>query len=309
MTLEASKANWCGAIPLWKPAGYSSREAAKRISRHFSVRDLGHVGTLDPAAEGVLPLLVGKATRLQDYLLETAKSYTFDVEFGVETTTLDSEGEVCATGTVPNIDESTLQAVVETFKGSRKQTPPLYSAVKFKGRELYKYARSTESESQDVVPLEDLARDIVVHQLTFEFSALPLVRFHVTCSKGTYVRCLARDIAYALGTFATVRRLIRTQSSGFSESDCLRLESLEQYAQLSDVLIPMEKFSINLPVFQVNDIVAIQKIMMGQEIPVNENTDASRGVILADNLGKYFGLGIVHFRDNEPKVRLKRGLR
>lgn len=296
-----------------------SKDVSRKIESMFGRQKIGHTGTLDPMAEGVLPILLGRATRLQDLLVGIRKSYVFDIALGYETDTLDLEGKVVKRQPIPSVTRDEIQLVARSFEGRIEQVPPLFSAVKYKGRPLHEYVRSGR-ESQ--VPIESLKRDINVEELTVEGFSQEVIRLRVRCSKGTYVRCLARDIAHALGTCATVIRLIRTESSGFDLDDTIPLEELENGIEhLPSRIIPIEKVPLSIPHWRdLTDTVA-QRLWHGKVVSLDVSSFESglnqQGVISMnyDNLllvnkeCKALGIGKSR-REVSGRVRLslKRGL-
>ena len=185
---------------------------------------LGHVGTLDPMAEGVLPVLLGKATRLQDYLLDSKKVYEFDIEFGYETTTLDAEGEIVAKAEYSHVSKQKIDEACKSLVGVYVQTPPLYSAIKYKGKPLYEYAREGRSHE---VPLDLLKKNVNVFSCVCTSFENNVATILVECSKGTYVRSLGQSIASRCGSLATTIRLLRKQSAGFDVDGCVSMSELE----------------------------------------------------------------------------------
>ena len=216
-----------GFINLNKPATWTSHDCVARVRRLLNTRKVGHGGTLDPLATGVLPIAIGRATRLLQYL-PASKSYRAVIRFGVTTTTDDLEGEVLTQRSAAHLQLSDIKAVLPQFVGSLSQTPPMYSAIQVQGKRLYDLARQGKT-------VEVPTRQIVVHQLTpVEWcpgkppEQQPELILEVDCGPGTYIRSLARDLGEALGTGATLAELIRTHSSGFSLSGSLTLEALAE---------------------------------------------------------------------------------
>ncbi|WP_372918206.1 tRNA pseudouridine(55) synthase TruB [Sandarakinorhabdus sp.] len=228
-----------GWIILDKPLGLTSAQgvaAVKRILRTngLTVPRIGHGGTLDPLATGVLPIALGEATKLAGRMLDAAKAYDFTVQFGSETSTLDAEGEITATCDVrPN--EAEIHAIVPRFTGPITQIPPAYSALKVGGQRAYTLARAGETVSL-------AARHLVIHSLTFTAATSDSASFSCFVSKGTYIRSLARDISCALGTVGHVTMLRRTRSGPFALAQAISLDKLGelvQAAQLEQVLLPL----------------------------------------------------------------------
>lgn len=227
-----------GFVNLLKPPGVTSHDAVSSLRRILGTKAIGHAGTLDPAASGVLPLAVGKATRLLEYLVAQEKTYIGEATFGIATDTLDQEGEIVwRADSPPLIDFRVLEDTLSRMVGNRKQTPPAYSAIKHQGRPLYEYARAGE-----VIAIP--ARQIVIHALSvLEFTADPWPRllFRVRCSKGTYVRSLVQDIALQLGTQGTLTFLLRERVGDFAVQDALTLEEITDLVlaeRTSDCLLP-----------------------------------------------------------------------
>ena len=210
-----------GWLVVDKPVGPSSAAVvgklkwALRQGGHGKVK-IGHGGTLDPLASGVLPIALGEATKLSGYLLNGPKAYRFTISFGTATSTDDAEGEVVAQSPVRPTAEA-IRAILPRFTGPIRQRPPAYSALKVDGERAYARARAGES-------VELAARDLVIHALSLEESGPDSATLHVHCSKGTYVRSLARDIAEALGTVGHVSLLRRTAAGPFTLDQALSLD-------------------------------------------------------------------------------------
>ncbi len=258
-----------GVLPLYKPPGMTSMEAGRRIKKYLPKKQkIGHLGTLDPMAEGVLPLLLGEATKFFDILITTPKAYEFEVSLGYETTTLDAEGETIKTGGKSLFSADLLTQALLRFTGGYDQVPPLYSALKHKGIPLYKYAQQGTALDK---PIEDLKKKFVKF---YDLKILSVnnnkVLIYVCCSKGTYVRSLARDFAYHLGTFGTVTQLKRTKSGGFCLSDCVALpmECGEDLSLIKNSMIPLKKVPLPHPKIFLTDKEMIKKIGFGNALKV-----------------------------------------
>lgn len=263
-----------GFINLNKPAHWTSHDCVARVRRLLNTKKVGHGGTLDPLATGVLPLAVGRATRLLQYL-PASKSYRAIIRFGVTTTTDDLAGEVLTHCNAAHLQLSDIEALLPQFIGTLSQTPPMYSAIQVQGKRLYDLARQGKTVD---VPV----RQIVVHQLTpveWRPKKQPELAVEVDCGPGTYIRSLARDLGEALGTGATLAQLTRTHSSGFNLSDSLTLEALEQ-------AIATESFTPNAVGKAVEQLEAIalspplaRRWCQGQKLALTES-----GIIgLSDN--------------------------
>ena len=208
-----------GVLLLDKPSGPSSNQALQRVKRLFAARKAGHAGTLDPIATGLLPILLGEATKFSSYSLEAAKEYEATVLLGVRTTTGDLEGEVLRELPVEvNVDE--LEAALARFRGPIMQTPPMHSALKKDGQPLYRLARRGEHVAREARPVE-------IHRLDLVGVRGNEVDLVVACSKGTYIRVLAEDIGAALGCGATLKQLRRTRVGAFHIGQAVTLDALE----------------------------------------------------------------------------------
>jgi tRNA pseudouridine55 synthase len=212
-----------GVLVCDKPAGMTSHDVVARLRRLAGQRRIGHGGTLDPPATGVLVLALGRATRLLPFLPMEPKRYRATVAFGTETDTLDAAGAVTATAAAGGLDEAAVRAALAGFVGPQLQVPPMVSAVKLGGERLYAKARRGES-------VERAARPVTIHALellAFEPGERPLATVEVTCSGGTYVRALAADLGRALGTLAHLAELRRVAVGRFGEPDAHPLAELE----------------------------------------------------------------------------------
>ena len=193
-----------GIIIINKPKGFTSHDVVAVLRKTLSTKKVGHTGTLDPNATGVLPILVGQATKLSKYLIEHDKTYIATLKLGEKTDTGDGEGNIIESKNVNCVSEQ-IEQVLETFIGKQKQIPPMYSAVKVDGKKLYEYAR------KDLEP-ERKPRDIDIYSITLIKFDNNEVVFEVSCSKGTYIRTLCEDIASRLGTVGYMKELERTVS-------------------------------------------------------------------------------------------------
>ena len=268
-----------GWLILDKPRGLGSTQgvsAVKRVLRQngYAKTKVGHGGTLDPLAEGVLPIALGEATKLAGRMLDASKIYEFTIRFGEETATLDTEGEVIATSEVrPSLVE--VEGVLPRFTGGIEQVPPAYSALKVDGQRAYDLARAGEQ-------VELKARSVTIHSLvlrpgTAQAGEATLVA-HV--SKGTYIRSLARDIAYALGTCGHVTYLRRIKAGPFTEKQAISLDSLEEIAKgrgLEHLLLPLEAGLDDIPALAL-DQTSAQAVRQGR---VLSGMPQSSGLYLA----------------------------
>jgi len=236
-----------GVLLLNKPVGLTSNTALQKAKRLLNAQKAGHTGTLDPFADGLLPLCYGEATKFSHYLLEANKTYHAVMQLGVTTTTGDPEGEVMQTRPV-TVSAEDVRAVLPRFIGEIEQIPPMHSALKHQGRPLYEYARAG-------IEIDRPPRRITIHTLDLIECALPEVSFNVQCSSGTYIRTLAQDIGAALGCGAYLTALTRTASGGFSLADACTLERLEAMSPEERVaaMLPSDCLVLHLPEIQLDD--------------------------------------------------------
>ena len=203
-------------ININKPKGWTSFDVVNKIRRHFKIKKVGHAGTLDPFATGVLLILTGKSTKKAKDFLALDKQYLAEIELGKVTDTLDIEGRVINQQPVKHFSEIEIAAVCEEFVGESEQIPPLFSAIKYRGKKLYQLARRGEM-------VQPQPRKITIYELRLVEVNLPKIVVEVTCSKGTYIRALARDIGEKLGVGGYLRSLIRTRVGTFHISESLNL--------------------------------------------------------------------------------------
>ncbi len=238
-----------GVLVLYKPQGLSSNQALQRARYLFDANRAGHTGALDPLATGVLPLCFGEATKFSQYLLDADKAYRSTFTLGVNTSTLDSEGEELSRRSGSDLTEAQIRSAVLSFQGDIEQVPPMVSALKFEGQPLYKLAR----EGKEV---ERKARPITIYAITvldIRLGEHPEVDVEVSCSKGTYIRSLAQDVGESLGIGGHVSMLHRTKAGAFDESNMVTLESLEAHKGenspdvLDELLAPVDATISDIP--------------------------------------------------------------
>lgn len=261
--MTASAAGW---LVLDKPIGLSSSQAVGAVKRIWREAGrgkpkVGHGGTLDPLATGVLPVALGEATKLTGRMLDSDKAYEFDIRFGIATATDDAEGEVTGrSDKLPAPEE--IEAVLSRFTGEIRQRPPAFSALKVAGERAYKLARAGEQ-------VELAERAVAIRSLRLIGGAdASTARFAVVCSKGTYVRSLARDIAEALGTVGHVSRLRRTRAGPFGIEQAITLDKLQEFAKdqrLEAALLPLTAGLDDIPALTVDPGEA-ERLKRGQQL-------------------------------------------
>lgn len=209
-----------GFLNVYKPQGLTSHDVVAKMRRITKVKQIGHTGTLDPFAEGVLPVCIGKSTRLIEYLADD-KEYLAFVKFGIETDTYDLEGEVVAVSE-QKVSEAEISEQLQNFRGEIYQMPPIYSAIKVKGKKLYEYAR--EGKNVEIQPRKVTIEKVELRNFDYVSQTAQIL---IKCSKGTYIRSIAHDLGKNLGCGAHLVKLIRTQAGKFFMENSIPLESFE----------------------------------------------------------------------------------
>lgn len=230
-----------GVLLLNKPRGLTSQQAVSRAKRLFQARKAGHTGTLDPLADGLLPLGFGEATKFSQFLLDADKRYLATLRLGIVTSTGDAEGEIIREQPV-TVTPAQLSAVLPGFTGALWQTPPMHAAIKVGGKPLYAYARAGETVTRE-------PRHITINNIQLIDFIDKSVILRISCSKGTYIRVLAEDIGTALGCGAHLTALTREGAGDFDLADAISLDALEAMAmpQRMQCLLPAETFAAGLP--------------------------------------------------------------
>lgn len=254
-----------GLLLLDKPQGVTSLDLVREVKAKLSIRKAGHVGTLDPFATGLLPVALNEGTKLIPFLPEDPKEYDAALKVGEETRTDDFTGEVLRKEPWIGLSLDHVHAAFQSFRGRIQQVPPLFSAVKFRGKPLYRLARKG-------IEVEREARTVVIHNLKIQKVELPVIHFTVSCSPGTYIRALARDIGRRLGCGAHLLSLRRTRSGPFSIDRALSVEQWRGITQVKEVLpflIPLKEALVNLPEV-IGDEYLIHKVRHGQGLLVRD---------------------------------------
>ncbi|WP_019638028.1 tRNA pseudouridine(55) synthase TruB [Paenibacillus fonticola] len=254
-----------GILAVNKPAGFTSHDVVAKTRGILKMKRIGHTGTLDPAVTGVLPLCLGRATRMVEYLQELPKQYEATLLLGIATDTEDMSGTVIERKAGLCVSEQEVRAVLEQFIGTISQVPPMYSALKQDGKRLYELAREgkvVERKAREVT-IEEL--ELLSYQPEGEH---PSVSFRVLCSKGTYIRTLCVDIGRALGVPAAMAELKRTFSAGIHEAQCLTLEEIAAHAEqgtLEAHLIPVDQAVSHMPAHRIPES-HVKQALQGQKI-------------------------------------------
>jgi tRNA pseudouridine55 synthase len=278
-----------GILLLDKPLGITSNDALQQVKHLFFAQKAGHTGSLDPLADGLLPICFGNATKLSAYLLDSDKHYWVRVKLGETTTTQDAEGEVVERRPFEHISQADVEAVIPQFLGEIDQLPPMYSAVKHEGQRLYKLAR----EGKEV---ERKPRQITIHSIELTKFEPGVFEMEVHCSKGTYVRTLAEDMGEALGCGAHVIGLRRTGVGPYTTEGMVTLDQLkamyeEDKYQMDKLLIPIDRALGNWPAIHLNAD-STYYIKQGQPVLVPK-APTEGWVRLYDEDGTFLGVGEV----------------
>lgn len=284
MSKRKSGHNIHGILLLDKRLGVSSNRALQEVRRLFNANKAGHTGSLDPMATGLLPLCFGEATKVSALMLDDNKRYQVLVKLGVMTDTGDVEGKIIAEQSVPELSREDLTLCLQGFMGAIEQVPPMYSALKHKGRKLYELAREGKV-------VERKARNITIFELELLKHTANTLTLDVLCSKGTYIRTLAEDIGHQLGCGASLLALRRTQSGQFNIKDALSLEQLQKmdFNELTNCLLEVDKPLEAIPVIQLSTSQA-ELIKFGQQINT-EQTSIIQGIVRMYSEQVFLGLG------------------
>lgn len=271
-----------GLIIINKPKSYTSHDIVNVVRKKLNIKKVGHTGTLDPNATGVLPILIGTGTKVSKYLVEHEKTYIATLVLGKKTDTGDSEGNIIEEdNNFVNSNKEKIESALKSFIGKQNQIPPIYSAIKVGGKKLYEYAR--EGKSVDIKP-----REIEISEITLEnYNNRDEIIFKVTCSKGTYIRTLCEDIAKRLGTIGYMKELQRTKVNEFDIKDAITLEDLDN-VNIEDKIISIEKLFINNEKIDLNNR-KLELFLNGVQL----THDLNDGVYRIYNNNNFIGLGTV----------------
>ncbi len=269
-----------GILLLDKPFGLSSNGALQKVRRAYGAASAGHVGSLDPLATGMLPICLDEATKVAGDVLEGRKCYRFEVTLGRRTATGDAEGDVIETRPVPRFDRHAVEKVLATFAGERQQVPPMYSALKREGQPLYRLARAG-------IEVERKPRTIRIDRLDLRGTADERLELEMLCSKGTYVRTVAEEIASELGTCGFVSSLRREYVEPFAAADMVLLEQVLEGTL--PALLPPDRAVEHLPAVRLQAADA-ERVRHGQPVQAEASRKTTR-CRLYDDKGRFFGIG------------------
>lgn len=245
-----------GILVIDKPAGWTSMDVCAKLRGVFHEKRVGHGGTLDPMATGVLPVFIGRATRAVEFAEKSDKEYAAELKLGVITNTQDISGEILEKRPV-SVTREELEQVLEDFRGDILQVPPMYSAIKINGKKLYELARKGREVERPARPVTIKSLELVEQQ------AKDLYTIRVRCSKGTYIRTLCHDIGQALGCGGCMASLRRTMAAGFTLNDSVPLEQVQLAEDPTALLLPVDCFFDDRPVFVLKSAEAEKKVRNG----------------------------------------------
>lgn len=276
--MKKQRNNINGWLNINKPVGVNSTKVVAIIKRVFNAKKVGHAGTLDPLAEGVLPIALGEATKTINYSMDAEKEYEFTVKWGEATSTDDMEGQIVATSDkIPSNDE--ILKILPDFIGEIEQVPPVYSAIKIDGKRSYDLARRGEE-------VELKSRQVTIYELKILEEEVGSATFRTKCSKGTYIRSLARDLAEKLGTKGHVTMLKRTKVGGFCIKSAILLDMFDNKVykpEFSELLLPVEEVLDDIPVLAFNSE-QTKALRYGQKVKFAE-TGLNKGDIVVIKSG------------------------
>lgn len=283
-----------GFINLYKSAGWTSHDCVAKLRRLLKTKKIGHAGTLDPAATGVLPVAVGRATRLLQYL-PSNKAYRAVVQLGITTDTDDLDGTVLTRTPANHLTQAAVTAQLVHFQGEIEQIPPMYSAVHINGQRLYELARRGDSEAVDVP-----SRNVVVHCLDvvdWQPGETPTITLDIVCGAGTYIRSIARDLGQKLGVGGALTSLLRTQSSGFTLKTSISLETLSTHLEQFQLISPAQAMR-HLPKIVLSPE-AGRRWCLGQRLPATPTIELEKPLQVVTETSPFLGIGVFRIKDGQ----------
>ncbi len=287
-----------GFLNLFKPPGFTSHDCVNKVRRILNIKKVGHGGTLDPLATGVLPIAVGKATRLLPFL-PTNKAYHAKIRFGVTTNTDDLEGEIISTQSASHLTLETIQAYLPNFLGKIDQIPPAFSAIKKDGKKLYQLARKGQDFEVPKRQVEVTKIDI----LAWNGGEFPELDLAIFCGSGTYIRSIARDLGTMLKVGGTLAGLIRTLSCGMELANSLTFEQINTQQENGEFnLISPELLLQHLPKIYLSEPEA-KRWCQGQKINYSEVVNTENYLIFQENNQEFLGIGIIKKQDSETIIK------
>lgn len=295
-----------GIINVLKPPGMSSHDVIYFVRKKLKMKKVGHTGTLDPEAAGVLPVCLGRATKAVQYITDKRKKYRTTIKFGIQTDTYDKYGTVIEEKPVQDINVDKIKEILKEFKGSIKQLPPIYSAIKLEGKKLYQYALAGEEVEIKEREVEIYAIDIV------DFNGFDEVVLDIECSKGTYIRSICHDVGQKLGYGACMWQLIRTESTPFSIKKAYTLEEIDRAAAegtIDNILVNTDIIFKDMPFINLKPT-AKNAALSGSPIYTKgiltdiEPIDAETSVTIYCE-DEFLGIGTIKFSSEENRKYIK----
>jgi len=281
-----------GILAVYKPAGFTSHDVVAKVRRILKMKRIGHTGTLDPEVTGVLPLCLGRATRVVEYMQELPKEYYATLRLGIATDTEDLTGQVIEQVDSVSVTKEDVMQVLNSFQGVISQVPPMFSAVKVDGKRLYELAREGKT-------VERKSREVTIYEIEMTDTSwdgpYPELSFRVLCSKGTYIRTLCVDIGRALGLPSVMVKLTRSKSAGIDAEHCLTFDDIQRYMDegtLGSHLIPVDQAIPQLPVHTVSEektSAAIQGQRLSYKSVIPE-VNGDGPIRLYDVKGRFLGI-------------------
>lgn len=275
-----------GVLIIDKPIGVTSFDVIRDIRKEYGTKKVGHTGTLDPMATGVLPILIGDATKLSDYLMDHDKEYIAVLKLGEKRDTGDSEGNIIETSKIPNLTTQEIESTLKAFIGKISQIPPMYSAIKVNGKKLYELAREGKEIERKPRSVEIYSIELLEVEKNTE-NIIDKIKFKVNCSKGTYIRTLCEDIAEKLGTVGYMQELRRTRVGKFTLEDINKCVSLEEILSEENAYILKENEE--------------SKLLNGVII----KTNLADGLVRIYKNNEFIGIGEVKNKNLKRKIIIK----
>lgn len=293
-----------GIINVYKEKGFTSHDVVAKLRGIIGQKKIGHTGTLDPDATGVLPVCLGKGTKLCDMLTDKDKTYEAVLLLGKTTDTQDITGEVLETRNTELLEEELVLQTIQSFVGDYEQVPPMYSALKVNGKKLYELAREGKT-------VERKARQVTIHEIRILDIALPKVRMEVSCSKGTYIRTLCHDIGEKLGCGGCMESLIRTKVGRFEIADSLKLseiESIQKEGRLDEIVVPVDQMFTQYPKVVVKreweSLAKNGNVLPQKAVTYEKNCDTIEQAVLSE--GKAYPVRLYNESDEFIAIYKKR---
>ncbi len=253
-----------GILVINKSENMTSHDVVAILRKKLNMKRIGHTGTLDPMATGVLPICIGNSTRISEYIMNQGKSYIATLKFGESTTTYDSEGEITDISNKVSFTSDQVNKVLETFLGDISQTPPIYSAIKVNGKKLYEYARDNEK-------IEIKSRKVTIYDIKLIEIKNEFAKIYISCSKGTYIRSIIHDLGIKLNSYAHMTELIRTRVGRFDLENSIDISKIDDYSleDLENSLISINEALYNFESLEVTKIIR-DRLVNGQRINIKD---------------------------------------